>query len=390
MEKRLKHKIALELIWRAGVERVGGHRAVSAAMAGIAKPDGIIAVGKAATPMLEAALAVAGYDTRSLMVTKTGHVICRHKANQERLEEYQNDGTLQVIEAGHPVPDENSLVAGLALQEFVEGMDKDGHLLVLVSGGASALAELLSDDFTLESLQAMNDELLAEGLDIAAINVQRKRVSLIKGGKLLAGFKGKNLSVLAISDVQGDNIETIGSGIGMIDNVAPGVACDVRIVASNAIAREACAAKAAMLGFEICENTESAYGDVEALAHDIAGRLKGSGEGIYIIGGEPTVVLPDNPGRGGRNQQLALLLARELYGIKGIEFLVAGSDGSDGPTEAAGGFGDGNMYEAVSGGHDALVNADAGVFLEKTGNLFATGPTGTNVMDLIIAIKSGD
>ncbi|MCF6322405.1 MAG: DUF4147 domain-containing protein [Rhizobiaceae bacterium] len=382
----MNYRNALELIWRAGVERVGGHRAVSEAMG--QKPDGIIGVGKAATPMVEAALALAGHDTKTLLVTKYGHVICRHKANQERLEEYQNDGTLQVIEAGHPVPDENSLAAGLALQKFVEEMGEESHLLVLVSGGASSLAELLADDFSLEKLQAMNNEMLAQGLDIAAINERRKSVSLIKGGKLLVGFAGKKLSVLAISDVEGDSIETIGSGIGMVDKVSRRVEANVEIIASNTIARNACAQKARMLGFEICENIENAYGDVEMVAENIGKRLKEGDEGIYIFGGEPTVVLPENPGRGGRNQQLCLLLAREISGISGVEFLVAGSDGSDGPTGAAGGFGDGNSFAAQSGASDALANADGGVFLEKTGNLFTTGPTGTNVMDLIIAIKS--
>jgi glycerate 2-kinase len=389
VEVELINHSALEMIWRAGVARAGGHTAVSGALKDtqIAKPDAIIAVGKAATPMLEAALAYSGYDTKSLLITKYDHVVCRHKANQARLEEYQNNGTLQVIEAGHPVPDENSMSAGRTLMQFVETMDSDSHLLFLVSGGASALVELPANNDSLEKLQEITNQMLAQGLDIAAINKRRKQLSLIKGGKLLGKFAGKKLTILAISDVEGDGIGLIGSGIAMTNKVSDHVEATTQIIASNKIARDACAQKARMLGFGICENAETAYGDVEEVAKNIVERVKNGAEGVYIFGGEPTVVLPPNPGRGGRNQQLALLMAGMLAMQSGIELLVAGTDGSDGPGDAAGGFADGASFNSVAGGRDALAAADAGNFLAKSGNLFVTGPTGTNVMDLIIAIK---
>ena len=389
LETELIYRSALERVWRAGVERVGGHAAVVEALSDkrMTKPDAIVAVGKAATGMLEAALSFAGYDTKSLLITKYDHVICRHRANQAKLEEYQSDGTLQIIEAAHPIPDENSLAAGAALTAFVEELGADQHLLVLVSGGASALAEQLPENMNLEKLQQITDEMLSQGLAISHINNRRKQFSQIKDGKLLAKFRGEQLTVMALSDVEGDKIEIIGSGIASSDKVDKRVNITSQIIASNQIARDACAKKAQLLGFEICENSQTAYGDIHTVAQEIIAQIIKGNNGVYIFGGEPTVILPDNPGSGGRNQHLALLLAKMLEGQGGIEFLVGGSDGSDGPTKAAGGFADGNTFTPHDLGQIALDRADAGSFLDESGNLFVTGPTGTNVMDLIIGIK---
>jgi glycerate 2-kinase len=385
----VKHRSALELIWRAGVERVSGHTAVINAIEKykISKPDAIIAIGKAATPMIEAALSFAGYSTNSLLVTKHGHVICHHKFNQDRIEEYQNDGTLRVIEAGHPLPDQNSINAGRELTGFVQSLAPGDHLLMLVSGGASALAELLPDEMDLDDLQKITSQMLAEGLKIEDINAKRKEISRIKNGRLLAGFRGRKVTVLAISDVEGDSIEVIGSGIGMTDKLPAGTEQQTHIIASNEIARQASGKKAHMLGFEVCHDSESVYGDVSDAAERILSHISNGKNGIYIFGGEPTVILPENPGRGGRNQQLALLLSKLVEGNNDIEILVAGTDGSDGPHNAAGGFADGTMFGQHEGAQMALDQANAGSYLELCNNLFVTGPTGTNVMDLVIAIK---
>lgn len=383
----MEFRSALELIWKAGIAQVEGHASVSAELAGDAKYDGIISVGKAATPMLEAALAHSGHDTKSLLVTKYGHVQCRHKFNDDKLKEYQGDGTLEIIEAGHPLPDENSLKAGLALRSFVSDMANSSRLLVLVSGGASALAELLPSDMSMDVLRNMNESMLAQGLDIGEINSRRRAVSLIKDGKLLAGFGGSRLRVMAISDVAGDDIALIGSGIGMTAHVDERVDVEADVIANNGDAREACAKKASMLGFEVISNTENIYGDVETVAGEISRQVITGKDGVYILGGEPTVVLPDNPGRGGRNQHLALLLGKHIAGKYGIEMLVAGSDGNDGPTSAAGGFADGGSFAMSDDAQDALARADAGSYLEVNELLFTCGPTGTNVMDMIVVIK---
>lgn len=383
----MEFRSALELIWKAGIARVEGHACVSATLEGEPEFDGIIAVGKAATPMLEAALAHSGHDTKALLVTKYNHVQCRHKFNDAKLEEYRHDGTLEIIEAGHPVPDENSLKAGQALMDFVNAMGRTENLLVLVSGGASSLAEVQPDGMNINTLQKMNEDMLAKGLDIGEINSRRKAISLIKNGKLLAGFEGRLLRVMAISDVAGDDIGLIGSGIAMVSKVGHHVDAKVEIIANNCNAREQSARKAAMLGFDVISNSETAYGDVEKVARDISAQLINGRDGVYIFGGEPTVVLPETPGQGGRNQHLALLLGKYISGKERIEILVAGTDGNDGPTNAAGGFADARSFEPSADARNALARADAGSYLERSGYLFTCGPTGTNVMDLIVAIK---
>ncbi len=369
----------LEQIWWAGVNRVSGYQCVKTALA--AQPDfsptHVAAVGKAASSMMRAALDTCGKDLPSLMVTKYEH-------GEPELAAYPN---LSVIEAAHPVPDENSLKGGEALLDFVSALPKDAALLLLVSGGASALAEALPPDMSLDDLQAMNRNMLAEGLDIHAINKKRKEISLIKAGKLLGRFRGKQARVFAISDVEGDSIEVIGSGIGQMPTVLLCEDIETHIIASNAIAREACEQAALEADLEINVNSESMYGDVSDVAAACADTVLQGAPGVYIFGGEPTIVLPDNPGEGGRNQALALAMAREISGAEGIAVLVAGTDGSDGPTGSAGGFVTGESWGATSGGDAAFAEANAGQWLRRSGGLFVTGPTGTNVMDVMVVLK---
>jgi hydroxypyruvate reductase len=263
-------------------------------------------------------------------------------------------------------------------------MPADARLLMLVSGGASALAEALPEGMVLEELQAKSDEWIRNGLNIAQINANRKKLSQIKGGKLLQQFKGAAVTVLAISDVEGDSIETIGSGIGSA-RLCP-LPAQTRIIASNAIAREAAVATADALGLPLRINRESLYADVFELAPEIAAELSQGEPGVYFWGGEPTIMLPENPGQGGRNQSLALALAQEIRGHENITILVAGTDGTDGPTDAAGGMVDGFTADDPTQLQSALERADAGPYLARRDALFTTGPTRTNVMDLVIAI----
>ncbi len=158
------------------------------------------------------------------------------------------------------------------------------------------------------------------------------------------------------------------------------------MIASNQIARQRAAQTAQSLGYEVKHNDESLYDDVFKLAPEIGEKLRQADKGVYIWGGEPTVILPENPGRGGRNQALALAISEHLKGRDDITLLVAGTDGSDGPTNAAGGLVDGNTYSDKEAAQNALTAADAGTYLEQHDSLFATGPTNTNVMDLAIAV----
>ncbi|THH36252.1 DUF4147 domain-containing protein [Aliishimia ponticola] len=357
-------------LWQAGVAAVRGAAAIRAALPDLAEPPTrMIAVGKAACDMAAPVLDQ-WPDLPALLVTKHGH-------------ETALPGAPRIIGAGHPIPDAASLDAGAALAEAVAAGAADDHLLMLVSGGASAVAELLPAGMTLDAWQAETEALVASGADIHAINQRRREVSQIKGGKLLAGFGGARVTTLAISDVEGDALNVIGSGIGAAPEDAPFV-FRAQIVASNAIARAA--AEAAAGGQRIAANEECLYGDVTELAPALAKRLRGGAAGLYIFGGEPTVKLPDSPGRGGRNQLLALLLAREIAGRSDIEILVAGTDGTDGPTQDAGAWVDGDTWEARA--LDYIGRADSGTFLAERNALITTGPTGTNVMDLMIARKT--
>jgi hydroxypyruvate reductase len=178
-------------------------------------------------------------------------------------------------------------------------------------------------------------------------------------------------------------LETIGGGIG--DPYRSSAIVTVCVVASNRVARNATASEAERYGFPVRLNEESLYKDISMLAGEIAVRLTDGPSGIYIWGGEPTIELPPHPGTGGRNQSLALAVARCIRRKRGISVLVAGTDGTDGPTDCAGAYVDGDTVDDLAEADDALRNADAGSFLGRRQRLFKSGPTNTNVMDLVIA-----
>ncbi|NOE18137.1 DUF4147 domain-containing protein [Ruegeria atlantica] len=357
-------------LWQAGVEAVGGYEATLAALPDVPKPDRILAVGKPAAAMARAALEHFG-AIPTLVVTKDDHG-------------RDLPGGVEVIEASHPVPDDRSLAGGRALRLAMEQMGPGSHVLLLVSGGASSLAEDLLPGTSLDDLGALNRELLSKGLDIRAMNAERRKLSRIKGGGLLSHFAGDRATVLAISDVPGDDLNVIGSGIGALpDNHS--FAATTRIVASNAHARNAAAKAAEKMGLRVLTNDEALHDDYLQVAARLGPMLRGMEKGVMIFGGEPTVVLPDHPGRGGRNQALALALAKEIAGQTDLAVIVGGTDGTDGPTNAAGGIITGATWG--EGAERALQNADSGSFLEKVQGLLTTGPTGTNVMDLVVAIR---
>jgi len=367
----------LKQIWQAAIAAVSGREAVLNALAEdqAFKPDFIIAVGKAAAGMCAGALQqFPGCD--ALVVTKYDH------ADQSLRER----AGVEVIESAHPIPDQNSLDAGSALLTRVRSLPAASRVLMLVSGGASALAEALPENMTLADLQALTDDMIATGKTIAQINARRKQASLIKGGKLIEAFQGDEIRVYAISDVEGDSIEVIGSGLG--DCCCAEARANSKIIASNQLARAQAVERTEQLGLVVRVNEETLYGDVFELAPVIGAKLRQAEPGVYIWGGEPTVVLPENPGRGGRNQSLALALAEHIFGMDNIDLLVAGTDGTDGPTAAAGGIVDGKTWSDPEAARAALQNADAGAYLEQHRSLFITGPTNTNVMDLVIAIVS--
>jgi glycerate 2-kinase len=368
-------KSTLKHLWGAAIDAVSGNQAVANALSDDStfRPDQIIAVGKAASGMCLGALDnLPACD--ALVVTKYGHAD----------DELKDRERVTILEAAHPIPDQKSLVAGHVLLERTFTMQPDSRLLLLVSGGASALAEALPASMPLKELQAKTDEMIAGGSTIAEINTWRKQHSLIKGGKLVEAFNGAELRVYAISDVEGDAIDTIGSGLGDCSRAC--VLARSKVIASNRIAREQAEQKALELGLVVKVNEETLYGDLFELAAVIGETLRNAEPGVYLWGGEPTVKLPENPGSGGRNQSLALAVSEHLVGLHNISLMVAGTDGTDGPTSAAGGIVDSATWQDPIAGRAALQQADAGSYLQQHDALFITGPTNTNVMDLAIAI----
>jgi len=259
----------LKSIWSAAIEAVGGRQSVINALRSDSPftPDLIIAVGKAASGMCVGALEQFP-GCAALVVTKYGHAET----------ELQQQAAVEIIESAHPIPDENSLAAGAALLDRMRALPDDSRVLLLVSGGASALAEALPQGMTLDDLQAITDEMIAGGKTIAQINARRKQTSLIKDGKLIEAFGGEEIRVYAISDVEGDGIETIGSGLG--DCRRARARASSKIIASNGLARQQAAQRAAELGLTVQFNQETLYGDVFELARTIGDKLQTAAAGV--------------------------------------------------------------------------------------------------------------
>lgn len=367
----------------------------------------MVAVGKAACAMAQGAQDVMGnLIADALIITKKGHA--------EAL-------PWPVLEAGHPLVDESSLEAGRKLLAFVERIPKDASVLVLISGGASALVEVLPSQISLGQFQEINRWILGSGLDINDYNRIRRRLSRLKGGRLAKLLYPRRVLCLVVSDVPGNDLRAIGSGPlvadedmrrpltvrGLPDFItealkhmppapAPDDVCfqNVKreIVATLDNAKSAAQEAAKELGYLAMLETGFISGDALEAGARLAKKLLRSEPGtVHIWGGETTIRLPESPGRGGRNQSLALAAAMMLRGHDDAWFLSAGTDGTDGPTDDAGALVDGGtVARGEQSGQNAeqmLARADAGSFLEVSGDLIQTGPTGTNVMDIMLGLK---
>jgi len=296
------------------------------------------------------------------------------------------------------VPDQASLDAGRKLTEFLASLPRHHLLLCLISGGTSALVERLDTGITLRTLRQETDQMLASGAPIGQINRHRRRLSTIKGGKLARWLRCPVLQLL-ISDVPGDKPADIGSGLlvpdgtsGMGSELAVWEGVHTEIIASSSIAQQAVAVAAEAKGFTVRQASGELYGEMPDVIERVSKRLLSANSlpGVYIWGGEPTIELPSNPGRGGRNQHLALAMSAVAAQKGNMSILVCGTDGTDGPTGDAGGLvSERTQKDAQENAldiDDYLAKADAGSCLSTLGGLITTGPTGTNVMDLAIAI----
>lgn len=399
-------------IFNAGLARVRGRDAVRAYFAVHSPPPAplhLVAVGKAA-----AAMAAGAFDAleprieNALVITKHGH-LDNHLARRPGV---------RCIESDHPVPGAASLEAGAALLDCLGSWARPGScFLFLLSGGASSLVEAPADGLTLGGLEQLTRALLENGLDIARMNTVRRAVSRIKGGRLAPYLNGCAALNLLISDVPGDDPGVIGSGLltpvretfnaadyppevaaalqGVRAVPAPDAAAfaaiETHIIARLSDARRACLQQAATLGHDAADPGDFLDGDAADTARQVCRRLCDGRRGVLVLGGETLMRLPEKPGRGGRNQHLALAAAAAIQGRDDVFLLAAGTDGTDGPTDAAGGLVDGGTIargeSAGLSAADCLARADSGAFLEASGDLIVTGPTGTNVMDLVIGLK---
>ena len=398
---------------RAALDATGGRESVRRRLSEERDfaPRFAFAVGKAAPAMMAGAFDAFGARIeRALVITKHGHA-----------GDVLDPGRpVAVVESSHPVPDESCLAAGRALVDFVDAVPAGADVLALVSGGASALVEVLPEGFDATDLARVNEYLLAAGHPIGAVNRVRKRISRIKGGRLARRLAAGRTLNLAISDVPGDDPKVIGSGL-LVAHCGEDIAIDgldlppwleemgrrapplsgaaatgrvrTELVARPADARSAAAEVFRAAGAGVVEYPDLLEGDALEVGRRIGRAIAGGKPAGHVWASETTVVLPPNPGRGGRCQSLALAAALELRDRSDVWVLAAGTDGTDGPGEHAGAIVDaGTVERGVAAGLDperCLHAADAGTFLEASGDLVHTGPTGTNVMDLVVALKVG-
>jgi glycerate 2-kinase len=392
-------------LFQAALAAVDGEAAVRDALDPARAPTHVVALGKAAAAMARGARTALGDGlARALVITRPGHLDADLCA----------DVRVECLESAHPLPGARSLEAGAALLAFIDTTPRDEALLFLISGGTSSLVEVPVPGIDAERLAALNRWLLGAGLDIAAMNRVRSALSAIKGGRLAGRLGGRSARALLISDVPGDHPAVIGSGLlvageprgewptvpgdlAWVDELAqaplrPGdlTPPELEIVASLGKAMGAVVGAARARDLPVFRHDEFLADEAAATGERLARQLLGAEPGVHVWGGETHVHLPEHPGRGGRNQHLALAAARLLAGHRHIRLLAAGTDGSDGNSEDAGALVDGGtVARGEAQGLDAgecLACADSGRFLAASGDLIHTGPTGTNVMDLVIGV----
>ena len=399
---------------RAAIRAVLPEDAVRRALTGLRVPGRVflIAAGKAAPRMARAALSILTVPiTDGLVISKYGH--------------FDGPiGSLRCFEAGHPVPDENSVLAGEAALRLTEELREGDTVLFLLSGGGSALFE--KPLIPLTELQGLTRQLLACGADIVEINSIRKRLSALKGGKFAAACAPARVEAVVLSDILGDALDSIASGPVSPDSVccaealaiaekyrlrlSPEAEACLRIETPKELGnvhaqvvgsvRELCRAAGEAcraMGYEPVFLTDRLDCEAREAGRFLAAVLRSHAEEgrklAFLAGGE-TVVHLRGRGLGGRNQELALAAAEGLRGLKNACLLSLGSDGTDGPTDAAGGYVDGDSFDALREKglvlHEVLQNNDAYHALQAVDGLIVTGPTGTNVNDLCLGLLDSE
>lgn len=372
-----RRALLLQLL-HAALGAVDGRRRVRAALPAAAGAGAMhaLAVGKAAAAMMQGAVDALGPRlARGLVVAPddgSAQVLAGHPA-------------IRCLTGSHPLPDERSLAAGGAMLEFAAATPAGSRVLLLVSGGASALAEFPAAGVTLADLRALTTRSFTEGWDIERLNASRRGMSALKGGRLVEAFRGCEVQGLLISDVPRDDPAVAASGM------LASAACRVTVVAKLSDALEAAQRAARAQGLDTALTPVRLDGPAVEAARRICHDIATIPQALLLAGGETVVLLPARPGRGGRCQHLALAAARLIAGHPEYLLLAAGTDGRDGASEDAGALVDGGTLARIEdAGLDVeagLAAADSGTLLEAAGDLVFTGPTGTNVGDIVLALR---
>ena len=382
----------------------------------------VVGAGKAGASMARAAERVLGRRiARGLLNVKYGHAAALRR--------------IELNECGHPVPDQRGVEGARRIARLVAGAGVDDLVVCLISGGASALLPLPADPITLDEKQETTRLLLACGADIHEFNAVRKHISRIKGGQLARLAHPATVLSLLLSDVIGDDLDVIGSGptapdastfastraildkyqifdrvpSSIRERIDQGLRGEIRetpktgdpifervrniVVGSNRLAVDRAAARAQELGFRtlvLSTFVEGETRDVARMHAAIAREIVSSGRPVkppacIITGGETTVTLRGD-GLGGRNQEFALAAAIDIAGLENVVVLSGGTDGSDGPTDAAGAIADGNTLMRGPRATEFLARNDSYHYFEDLGDLIVTGPTHTNVADVHLVL----
>lgn len=346
--------------------------------------------------------------------------------------------TIELREAGHPLPDANGIRSTQAQLELLLDLQPDDLVLCLLSGGGSALLELPVDGVTLDDLRALTDALLRSGATINEMNALRKHLSRVKGGQLAQLAQPARVVSLILSDVLGSPLDVIASGptapdpttfadalavlnkYNLRNQISPGIVEHLErgargdfpdtpkaddplfarvtniVLADNAIACAAAAQRAAEFGYQTEIISTRVQGEAKIIAHEFAQRAietkkhRLTNKPMCLISGGETTVTIRGTGKGGRAQEFALAAALALNKTDGIVILSAGTDGNDGPTDAAGAVVDGNTVPRSQAKAldpaSFLANNDSYNFFQALGDLVITGPTNTNVNDLMLAL----
>ena len=403
-------RLDAEKIARGAIAAVSPEAAVRRALAGrgFSGKLYLVSVGKAGWKMAQVAASCLEQPIeKGIVVTKYGHV-------------EQPIPGIACYEAGHPVPDENTFRATQAVLDMTADLSSEDTVLFLLSGGGSALFEKPLVEG--QELQRITNQLLASGADIVEMNTIRKRLSAVKGGRFARWCAPAKVEAIVLSDILGDPLDMIASGPAapdsstcadalaivkkydlnlsgkalsllrqetpkQLDNVSTQIIGSVRQLcrAAGRLAEE--------LGYEpvlLTDHLDCEAKEAGAFLADILKTHARDGRKIAFLAGGETVVHLHGNGLGGRNQELALAAAAGIQGLSNVCVISVGSDGTDGPTDAAGGYADGDTVRALAEQGmtvaDVLAKNDAYHGLKAAGGLIVTGPTGTNVNDVAIAL----